>query len=385
VKSASKIITGITGFWNSARRNRHKMIHIAKPLLDEKEIEAVSNVLRSGIIAEGARVGEFEAKFADYIGVEHAVAVNSGTAALHASLLAHGIGAGDEVITTSFSFIATANSIFFTGAKPVFADIERETFNIDVDSIVDKITPKTKALMPVHLYGHAAQMKAIMDIAEDHKLIVIEDACQAHGATYGGKKVGSFGTGSFSFYPTKNMTTSEGGMITTDDKRVAERARMIRSHGSKQRYLHEMVGFNLRMTDISAAIGLVQLGKLDDFTLMRQRNARVLSGGLGDIDGITIPVIKDGCSHVFHQYTIRAEKRDELATMLNRSGIGTGIYYPLPSHKQPVYRDLGYNDNLPECDKAAGEALSLPVHPGVSKDNLKTIVEVIKNWVEAND
>jgi len=361
------------------------MIHIAKPLLDENEIEAVSNVLRSGIIAEGAHVGEFEATFADYIGVEHAVAVNSGTAALHASLLAHGIGAGDEVITTSFSFIATANSILFTGAKPVFADIESETFNIDADSIVDKITPKTKALMPVHLYGHAAQMKAIMDIAEDHKLIVIEDACQAHGATYGGKKVGSFGTGSFSFYPTKNMTTSEGGMITTDDKRVVERARMIRSHGSKQRYLHEMVGYNLRMTDISAAIGLVQLGKLDDFTLMRQRNARILSGGLGDVDGITIPVIKDGCSHVFHQYTIRAEKRDELATILNRNGIGTGIYYPLPIHKQPVYRDLGYNDNLPECDKAAGEALSLPVHPGVSKDELKTIVECIKNWVEAND
>jgi perosamine synthetase len=361
------------------------MIPIAKPLLDENEIEAVSNVLRSGIIAEGAHVGEFEATFADYIGVEHAVAVNSGTAALHASLLAHGIGAGDEVITTSFSFIATANSILFTGAKPVFADIESETFNIDADSIVDKITPKTKALMPVHLYGHAAQMKAIMDIAEDHKLIVIEDACQAHGATYGGKKVGSFGTGSFSFYPTKNMTTSEGGMITTDDKRVVERARMIRSHGSKQRYLHEMVGYNLRMTDISAAIGLVQLGKLDDFTLMRQRNARILSGGLGDVDGITIPVIKDGCSHVFHQYTIRAEKRDELATILNRNGIGTGIYYPLPIHKQPVYRDLGYNDNLPECDKAAGEALSLPVHPGVSKDELKTIVECIKNWVEAND
>ena len=361
------------------------MIPIAKPLLDENEIEAVSNVLRSGIIAEGAHVAEFEAKFADYIGVEHAVAVNSGTAALHASLLAHGIGAGDEVITTSFSFIATANSILFTGAKPVFVDIESETFNIDADSIVDKITPKTKALMPVHLYGHAAEMKAIMDIAEDQNLIVIEDACQAHGATYGGKKVGSFGTGSFSFYPTKNMTTSEGGMITTDDKRVAERARMIRSHGSKQRYLHEMVGYNLRMTDISAAIGLVQLGKLDDFTLMRQKNARVLSGGLGDVDGITIPVIKDGCSHVFHQYTIRAEKRDELATMLNRSGIGTGIYYPLPIHKQPVYRDLGYNDNLPECDKAAGEALSLPVHPGVSKDDLKTIVECIKNWVEAND
>lgn len=361
------------------------MIPIAKPLLDEREIEAVSNVLRSGMIAEGARVAEFEEKFAEYIGVKHAVAVNSGTAALHASLLAHGIGTGDEVITTSFSFIATANSILFTGAKPVFADIEYDTFNIDTDRIIDKITSKTKALMPVHLYGHPVEMKAIMDIAEDHNLIVIEDACQAHGATYGGKKVGSFGTGSFSFYPTKNMTTSEGGMITTDDKTVAERARMIRSHGSKQRYLHEMVGYNLRMTDISAAIGLVQLGKLDNFTSMRKENARILSDGLGDTDGITVPIVRSGCSHVFHQYTIRAEKRDELAAMLNQSGIGTGTYYPIPIHKQPVYKDQGYDDNLPECDKAAREALSLPVHPGVSKDELKMIIESIKNWVVEND
>ena len=361
------------------------MIPIAKPLLDEKEIDAVSNVLRSGMIAEGARVAEFEDKFAKYIGVKHAVAVNSGTAALHAALLAHGIGAGDEVITTSFSFIATANSILFTGAKPVFADIEHDTFNIDTNDILENITPKTKALMPVHLYGHPAEMKAIMEIAEDHDLIVIEDACQAHGATYGGKMVGSFGTGSFSFYPTKNMTTSEGGMITTDDKAVAERARIIRSHGSKQRYLHEIVGYNLRMTDISAAIGLVQLGKLDDFTSMRKENAKVLSDALGGLDGITVPVIRDGCSHVFHQYTIRAEKRNDLAAMLNQSGIGTGTYYPIPIHKQPVYTDLGYNDNLPECDKAAGEALSLPVHPGVSKDELKTIIESIKDWVVEND
>ncbi|NOR48567.1 MAG: aminotransferase DegT [Methanosarcinaceae archaeon] len=361
------------------------MIPIAKPLLDEKEIDAVSNVLRSGMIAEGAQVAKFEEAFANYIGVEHAVAVNSGTSALHASLLAHSIGAGDEVITTSFSFIATANSILFTGAKPVFADIEYDTFNVDTDSIIDKITPKTKALMPVHLYGHPAEMKAIMEIAEDHNLIVIEDACQAHGTTYGGKKVGSFGTGSFSFYPTKNMTSSEGGMITTDDKAVAERARMIRSHGSKQRYLHEIVGYNLRMTDISAAIGLVQLGKLDDFTSIRKENANILSDGLGDIDGIIVPVVRDGCSHVFHQYTIRAENRDGLAAMLNNSGIGTGTYYPIPIHKQPVYRDLGYNDNLPECDKAAGEALSLPVHPGVSKDELNEIIENVKNGVEIID
>ena len=174
-------------------------------------------------------------------------------------------------------------------------------------------------------------------------------------------------------------------MITTDDKAVAERARMIRSHGSKQRYLHEIVGYNLRMTDISAAIGLVQLGKLDDFTSMRQRNAKILSEGLGDVDGITVPVVRDGCSHVFHQYTIRAEKRDGLAAILNQNGIGTGTYYPISIHKQPVYRDLGYDDNLPECDKATGEALSLPVHPGVSKDELKTIVECIKNWVVKND
>ena len=356
------------------------MIPIAKPLLGDEEINAVAAVLQSGMIAEGERVREFENKFAEYIGVEHAVAVNSGTSALHAALLAHNIGKGDEVITTSFSFIATANSILFTGAKPVFADIEYDTFNIDTDDILEKITPKTRGLMPVHLYGHPAGMKAIMEIAQDHDLVVIEDACQAHGAMYGDKKAGSFGTGAFSFYPTKNMTTSEGGMITTHDSKVAERARMIRSHGSKQRYLHEIIGYNLRMNDISAAIGLVQLEKLDGFTQMRQSNAKILSDGLRDVDGITIPAIWDGCGHVFHQYTIRAENRDELSAMLNGGGIGTGIYYPIPIHKQPLYRELGYGDNLPKCEKAAREVLSLPVHPAVLKDELMTIIEGIKKW-----
>lgn len=361
------------------------MIPIAKPLLGEEEIEAVSMVLRSGIIAEGERVTEFEAAFADYIGVEHAVAVNSGTSALHAALLAHRIGAGDEVITTSFSFIATANSILFTGAKPIFADIEYDTFNIDPDDLIDKITPRTKALLPVHLYGHPAEMKEIMEIAEDHNLIVIEDACQAHGAVYSNKKVGYFGTGAFSFYPTKNMTTGEGGMITTNEKEVADRARMIRSHGSRQRYLHEMIGYNLRMTDISAAIGIVQLGKLDNFTSMRQKNAEILSNGLQDVDGITIPTIRNGCTHVFHQYTIRAENRDEIASILNSCEIGTGTYYPIPIHKQPIYKDRGYNDNLPVCEEAARVVLSLPVHPIVSKDDLNTIIKTIKNGVEVGD
>ncbi len=239
------------------------MIPIAKPLLGKEEIDAVSEVLSSGMIAQGPKVEEFELAFADYTGCEYAAAVNSGTAALHIALLAHGIGKGDEVITSPFSFIATANSILYTGAKPVFADIEPATYNIDSERIQEKITSKTRAIMPVHLYGHPADMKAIMEIADDNKLILIEDACQSHGAECFGRRVGSFGTGAFSFYPTKNMTTSEGGMLTTDEKEIAEKAKIIRAHGSKVRYLHEMLGFNLRMTDIAAAIGLVQLGKLD--------------------------------------------------------------------------------------------------------------------------
>src|SRR3989304_7131173 len=252
------------------------MIPIAKPLIGEEEINAVTEVLRSGTIAEGQKVKDFEAEFAKYTGTSYAVAVNSGTAALHVALLAHNISTDDEVITTPFSFVATSNSVIFTGARPVFADIDENTFNIDPESIIEKITSKTKAIIPVHLYGQAADMKSIMEIADDHDLIVIEDACQAHGAEFDGKKAGSFGTGTFSFYPTKNMTTGEGGMITTDDKIVSERARMIRSHGSKQRYYHEMLGYNLRMTDISAALGLVQLKRLDDFNEARIKNAGYL-------------------------------------------------------------------------------------------------------------
>jgi len=354
------------------------MIPIAKPLLGTDEIQAVTDAIMSGIIAEGPRVADFERAFADYIDVEHALAVNSGTAALHVALLAHGIGDGDEVITTPFTFIATSNSVLFTGARPVFADIDDDIFNIDPDAIMEKITPKTKAILPVHLYGHPAEMNAIMEIAEDHDLTVIEDACQAHGAVYDGKKVGSFGTGTFSFYPTKNMTTSEGGMITTNDQDVADRARMIRSHGSKQRYVHEMLGFNFRMTDISASIGLVQLNKLDEFTTKRQNNAEYLSRGLKGIEEISVPIVRKNCEHVFHQYTIRADDRDGLVKTLNENGVGTGIYYPIPTHKQLFYQELGYNETLPESEKAANEVVSLPVHPSVSQDELDHIIDVIK-------
>jgi perosamine synthetase len=314
------------------------MIPIAKPIIGKEEKEAVLEVLNSGILAQGPRVGEFEQQFAGFIGTEFAIAVGSGTAALHIALLAHGIGKGDEVITTPFTFIATANSILFTGAMPVFADIEEETFNIDLEKIQEKITGKTKALLPVHLYGNPADIKAVMDIAEDKNLLLIEDACQAHGAEFEGRNVGSFGTGCFSFYPTKNMTSSEGGMITTDDERIAERARMLRDHGSRERYIHETLGFNLRMTDISAAIGICQLKKLPEFNRKRIENADYLSRAI-DNGKIIKPGVMENCTHVFNQYTIRMnEGRDKTVEKLKKEGIGTGIYYPIPIHKQRLAR-----------------------------------------------
>jgi len=360
------------------------MIPIAKPIINEEEINEVVAVLRSGIIAQGKKVGEFEAAFARFIGTKYAVAVNSGTTALHVALLAHRIGEGDEVITTPFTFISTANSILFTGAKPVFADIEEETFNIDPDSIIEKITPRTKAVMPVHLYGHPVDMKRIMKIAEEHGLVVIEDACQAHGAEYDSKRVGSFGTGCFSFYPTKNMTTGEGGMVTTNDGDIVEKARMIRNHGQRERYLHEVLGYNYRTTDIAAAIGLCQLRKLEQFNQKRIENAKFLTEKLKGTRGLVLPSSKPNVKHVFHQYTLRVTddfciSRDELRKRLKDSGVATEIYYYRPIHKQPLYQELGYNDHLPNSERAAGEVLSLPVHPSVTKEDLETIVRSIQS------
>ena len=356
------------------------MIPIARPLLGKEEIDAVTEVLSSGMIAQGPKVEEFELAFSEYTGCEYAAAVNSGTAALHIALLAHDIGKEDEVITSPFTFIATANSILYTGAKPVFAEIETDTYNIDPEKIKEKINPKTKAIMPVHLYGQSADMKAIMEIAEDYKLVVIEDACQAHGAECLGKKAGSFGTGAFSFYPTKNMTTSEGGIITTSDREIAEKSKMIRAHGSRVRYLHEMLGFNLRMTDIAAAIGLAQLEKLDGFNASRQKNAAMLSEGLKSISGIVPATTREGYTHVFHQYTIRAQNRDKLADFLKEKGIGTGVHYPIPIHKQPYYMELGYKYSLPVSEKAAEEVLSLPVHPALSRDDVLKVIKEVKEF-----
>ena len=384
------------------------MIRISAPFLGGEEISAVERVLRSGMLSQGANVEAFEAAFADFIGVEHAIAVSSGTAALHIALLAAGIGEGDEVITTPFTFIATANAILFVGAKPVFVDVCEDDFNIDVEKVKEAINERTKAIIPVHLYGQPCDMKAIADLAEDHNLHVIEDACQAHGAEFAGKKVGSFGTaGCFSFYPTKNMTTGEGGMLTTNSKEIAKKARMLRNHGSSARYMHEILGFNMRMTDISAAVGIEQLKKLHYFTKRRRENAEYLTERLEGIRGIVTPVVKERRTHVFNQYTIRvvgegaegadgaegAEgnrgkegvNRDDLARMLTERGVEVGIYYPRPVHKQPLYRKLGYEGQYPISEKLSEEVLSLPVHPVVRKEDLEMMVEIIHKCIEGGE
>jgi dTDP-4-amino-4,6-dideoxygalactose transaminase len=352
------------------------MIPIAKPLIGEEEKEAIVAVLESGMLAQGPKVEEFERAFAAMCGTRHAMATSSGTTALHLALLAHGIGPGDEVITSPFTFISSANSIFFVGAKPVFVDIDEPSYNIDPSLIEARITPRTKALMPVHLFGNPCDMEAIMTIAAQHELVVIEDAAQAHGASINGKKVGSFGTGCFSFYPTKNMTTAEGGMVISDDDQVAERVRLLRNHGMERRYYHDFLGYNFRMTDLQAALGLAQLAKLEVFNEKRIANARYLTEHLREI--VVTPQVKNGCRHVFHQYTIRVKgSRGQMVEQLRERGIGTGIYYPLPVHRQPIYQELGYIDRLPVAEAMSREVLSLPVHPALSQADLAKIVEVV--------
>ncbi len=349
------------------------MIPIAVPLLGEEEKQAILRVIDSRQLAQGAQVEAFETAFADFCGAKHAIATSSGTTALHTALLAHGIGPGDEVITSPFTFIASANAVLFCGAKPVFVDIDEHTYNIDPCLIEAAITPRTKAVLPVHIFGYPSDMAAVMEIAARYGLVVVEDACQAHGASVEGRKVGTFGTGCFSFYPTKNITTAEGGIVTTNDDQIADRARLIRNHGQRQRYYHEAIGYNFRMTEIQAAIGVVQLRKLEQFTATRRANAAYLTQRL---QGVRTPHEAPGYRHVYHQYTIRVgNDRDRLAKHLRERGIATGIYYPLPVHRQVAYQRLGYSDDLPVAERACAEVLSLPVHPALTSEDLDDIVE----------
>lgn len=357
------------------------MINMAKPQIGPDEKQAVMEVLDSGIIAQGPRTKAFEDAFAAMCGTKYAVATSSGTTALHIAMLAHKISEGDEVITSAFTFIASANSVLYVGARPVFVDIDPRTFNLDVTQIEAAITPKTKAILPVHLFGLSCEMDAIEAIAKKHNLVIIEDACQSHGGTYKGKKLGSFGTGTFSLYPTKNITSGEGGMITTNSDEINEHSRVIRNHGMRRRYYHDELGYNLRMTDIHAAIGLAQIAKLDKFNQKRRENAAFYNANL---KGVTVPFVPEGIEHVYHQYTIRVAngKRDALRTFLLENEIGSEVYYPVPIYKQSFYvTDLGYKDSLPETEKAAAEVLSIPVHPGLNQADLEKVAAKINEFM----
>jgi perosamine synthetase len=353
------------------------MIPVARPLIGAEEQAAVARVLASGQLAQGESVAAFERRFADLCQVHYAVAVSSGTAALHLALLAHGIGAGDEVITTPFSFGATANVIRLVGATPVFVDIEPDTYNIDASQVQAAISSRTRALLPVHLYGNPCDMPHLVEVAAKHQLVLVEDACQAHAAAVAGKLVGSFGTGCFSFYSTKNMTMGEGGIVTTNDPSVAERIRLLRSHGQRERYLHVALGYNLRLTELQAALGLVQLEKLERFTEQRIANARYLSDRLGNC--VRTPSVRPGHRHVYHQYAIRVPhgQRDRWMQTLGERGVGTAVHYPWPIHRQPAYRDDYADVSLPVAEAAAREVLCLPVHPALSAADCATVAEEV--------
>lgn len=369
-----------------------KIPHIS-PILGKEEYGAVRKVLASGMLAQGEKVAEFEKEFADFCGMKYAVAVNSGTAALHCALYACGIGIGelDEVITTPFSFIATANSILMQRALPVFADIDPLTFNIDPQKIEEKITNKTRVILPVDLYGHIHDVEAIGKIAKKYGLEVIEDACQAHGAEFNSKKAGSFGNmGCFSFYATKNMTTGEGGMVVTNNNEYSESMRRFRQHGQRKnvRYQYSGLGFNYRMTDIVAAIGLEQLKKVDGFNKKRIRNATRLTKGLKGVNGLVTPLVKENYKHVFHQYTIRITDdfkmtRDELSQYLKDKGIGNSVFYPSPFHLIPHFGRLGHEEyHFPVAEKASQEVLSIPVHPLLAEKDIDYIIDTISNiWL----
>jgi perosamine synthetase len=356
----------------------------AKPIIGEDEIDAVTRVMRSGMVAQGPEVAAFEREFAEhFVEGRPSVALNSGTAGLHLGLLAVGVGPGDEVIVPSFTFAATGNSVALTGATPVFADIEPETFTLDPASVEAAITPRTKGIMPVHLYGHPGRMTELLEIAQRHGIAIYEDAAQAHGAKLDGKPVGTFGEfAMFSLYPTKNMTSGEGGMVTVATDEFARRVKLFRNQGMEKQYENEVVGFNARMTDIHAAIGRVQLTKVGAWTATRQANAAFLDAHL---ENVVVPPVVPGAEHVYHQYTIRVpEDRDAFVTALREEyQVGSGVYYPIPNHRLPSLAPYAPGLDLPETERAAREVVSLPVHPSLAQGDLERIVAAVNALAKA--
>lgn len=350
------------------------MIPAAKPIIGEEERAAVDSVLASGGLAQGSQVAAFEREFAEVVGGQECVAVSSGTSALQIALLALGVEPGDEVIVPSFTFAATANAVALVGATPVFVDIDPDSFCISPEAMEVAVTPRTRAVLPVHLYGHPAAMDRIGPYAAARGLLIIEDSAQAHAASLHGQPVGALGdAGCFSFYPTKNMTSGEGGMVTVASAGTARMVRLLRNQGMEVRYRNELVGFNARMTDIHAAIGRAQLAKLLGWTAQRRANAAFLSDSL---EGVVTPRVADGAVHVYHQYTIRVpgHDRDAFVAALAQRGVGAGVYYPTPVHALPSF---GRTLDLAETSRAAREVLSLPVHPALRQADLEVIVESV--------
>jgi len=350
----------------------------AKPIIGDEEREAVDRVLRTGMVAQGPEVAAFEEEFsAHFVPGRASVAVNSGTSGLHLGLLAAGVGVGDEVIVPSFTFAATGNSVALTGATPVFVDIEPETFTLDPEAVAAAITPRTKGILPVHLYGHPARMRELEKLAADRGVALYEDAAQAHGASLDGRPVGSFGEfAMFSLYPTKNMTSGEGGMVTAATSELARRVRLLRNQGMERQYENELIGFNARMTDIHAAIGRVQLTKVNAWTKKRQANAAFLDANL---QSVVVPPVADGAVHVYHQYTVRVpDDRDGFVKALKEEHqVGAGVYYPIPNHRLPSLALYAPGVDLPQTERAAGEVVSLPVHPSLSQGDLDRIVAAV--------
>ncbi len=375
------------------------LIPFAKPVVDKEELEAVSKVLESGMLAEGKVSRELEKEFAAFTGTKYATVTSNGTTALSTALEAMEIQPGDEVITSPFTFIASANTIAMIGAIPIFVDIDPRTYNIDPEEIENAITDKTKAIMPIHIFGMPSDMKRIMEIAETHDLLVLEDACQAHGATVDGKKVGSIGhVGAFSFYATKNMMSGEGGMITTDDEDIYERALMIKNHGRGKHggYSHFRIGYNNRMMDIVSAIGRVQLKRLPKATEIRRKNAERYQRFLSEYDEIVPQYEPDGVKSVYHVYAPRLLSkritRDEMITKLREKGVGARSVYALPCHKQGTYLNIQewrwakfvtYPDysklSLPHSEEVGDTHFDIPVHPSLTDADLDTIEDAIRS------
>ncbi|OGC47046.1 hypothetical protein A2886_03045 [candidate division WWE3 bacterium RIFCSPHIGHO2_01_FULL_42_13] len=363
-------------------------MQLSKPVIGDDEKQAVLSVLDSGIVAQGPKVRELENAFAQYCGTEHAVALNSGTAAIHTALHAAEIGPGDSVITAPFTFIATANPILMQGGNIKFADIEPDTFNIDAQLLEGAYDPSVKAILPVDLYGQPCDYDAISNFAEQYELTVIEDACQSVGAEYKGRKTGSLGRiACFSLYATKNIMSAEGGVITTDSEEVAKDARSFRQHGMDMdgKYDYIQLGYNYRTTDILAAVALAQLAKTDRFNEARAANACRLAAGIRRIPGLVVPIVKPDRLSAFHQFTIRITEdfsvsREEFISRMSAKGITTAIYYPRPLHLYPHMARLGYNKgDFPIAEQAAKEVVSLPVHPTLTDSEIEYMIETIKD------